>query len=579
MTYQSALTDTQLRATPVPVSGTVAVTSTTITGSVAVTGPLTDAQIRATPLPVSGTVTTGGLTDAQLRASLVPVSLTSTTITGTVAATQSGAWNVTNVSGTVSLPTGASTSALQTTGNSSLSSIDGKVPALGQALAASSTPVVLTAAQVTTLTPPAAITGFSTEATLSALNAKVTAVNTGAVVLAAGAAAIGSVSVTGSVAVTGPLTDAQLRASVVPVSLTSTTITGTVAATQSGAWSLSANQSVNVAQINGVTALMGNGVTGTGSQRVTIASDNTAFAVNATLQAGTAGIGKLTANAGVTIGAVEIAAAQTLTAVTTVGTVTNLSQLGGAAIAMNTGVRSAGTQRVTIATDDVVPVSQSGAWSLSANQSVNNAQINGIAPLMGNGVTGTGSQRVTIASDNTAFSVNATPPTLTKGTQGATGYTTQDLKDAGRSSICMTAEFTFAQVAETLLTMTLSIDGAAISTFTSRTITSGKRMRIQSGTFEIETLGSGTAPQRAYLRLRVNTAGATTTSSPLQTVRSCVNNAAIVKSGAVVPLDIPDGLEFAGNGTTTFGFTLETPDWITVTATGRAKITITAYEY
>lgn len=56
-------------------------------------------------------------------------------------------------------------------------------------------------------------------------------------------------------------------------------VSGTVAATQSGSWSLAANQSVNVAQINGVTALMGNGTTGTGSQRVTIASDNTAFAV------------------------------------------------------------------------------------------------------------------------------------------------------------------------------------------------------------------------------------------------------------------------------------------------------------
>lgn len=50
---------------------------------------------------------------------------------------------------------------------------------------------------------------------------------------------------------------------------------------------LPANQSVNVSQINGVTPLMGNGVTGTGSQRVTIASDNTAFAVNATLSAET----------------------------------------------------------------------------------------------------------------------------------------------------------------------------------------------------------------------------------------------------------------------------------------------------
>lgn len=50
---------------------------------------------------------------------------------------------------------------------------------------------------------------------------------------------------------------------------------------------LPANQSVNISQINAVTPLMGNGTTGTGSQRVTIASDNTAFAVNATLSAET----------------------------------------------------------------------------------------------------------------------------------------------------------------------------------------------------------------------------------------------------------------------------------------------------
>jgi hypothetical protein len=41
---------------------------------------------------------------------------------GTVTATQSGIWNVTNVSGTVSLPTGASTAALQTSGNALLTS-------------------------------------------------------------------------------------------------------------------------------------------------------------------------------------------------------------------------------------------------------------------------------------------------------------------------------------------------------------------------------------------------------------------------------------------------------------------------
>lgn len=40
-----------------------------------------------------------------------------------ILASQSGTWNITNVSGTVSLPTGASTSALQTTGNTTLSTI------------------------------------------------------------------------------------------------------------------------------------------------------------------------------------------------------------------------------------------------------------------------------------------------------------------------------------------------------------------------------------------------------------------------------------------------------------------------
>ena len=75
------LTDAQLRAAAVPVSGTFfqATQPVSIAASVPVTGPATDAQLRATPLPISGTViaNTGlsqPLTDAQLRASAVPVS-------------------------------------------------------------------------------------------------------------------------------------------------------------------------------------------------------------------------------------------------------------------------------------------------------------------------------------------------------------------------------------------------------------------------------------------------------------------------------------------------------------------------
>ncbi len=92
-------------------------------------------------LPAGGS----GLTDAELRATPVPVSVS-----------------------------GVATSAKQDTGNASLSSLDGKAPALGQALAAASVPVVLTAAQITTLTPPAAITGFLTEADFDAKTGSLT---------------------------------------------------------------------------------------------------------------------------------------------------------------------------------------------------------------------------------------------------------------------------------------------------------------------------------------------------------------------------------------------------------------------
>lgn len=54
--------------------------------------------------------------------------------------------------------------ASQAVTSAELTSIDGKTPALGQALAAVSSPVVLPAAQITTLTPPAAITGYALEA-------------------------------------------------------------------------------------------------------------------------------------------------------------------------------------------------------------------------------------------------------------------------------------------------------------------------------------------------------------------------------------------------------------------------------
>lgn len=72
------------------------------------------------------------------------------TISGTAAVTQSGTWNITNISGTVSLPTGASTEA-------TLSAMSAKLPAgLGSAAAAASL-------AVTASTEDVARTGIITE--------------------------------------------------------------------------------------------------------------------------------------------------------------------------------------------------------------------------------------------------------------------------------------------------------------------------------------------------------------------------------------------------------------------------------
>jgi hypothetical protein len=91
----------------------------------------------------------------------------------------------------------------------------------------------------------------------------------------------------------------------------------------------------NVKNINNVTPLMGNGVTGPGSQRVTIASDNTAFSVNATLSAETTKvIGTVNVSAAQTIAVTNtgtFAAQATLSAETTkvIGTVRNVGNVGG----------------------------------------------------------------------------------------------------------------------------------------------------------------------------------------------------------------------------------------------------------
>ena len=65
------------------------------------------------------------------------------------------------------LPTNGATSPLQTAGNTSLATIATNIPAQGQALAANSMPVVLTAAQLASLTPPVGCAGATESSTFT----------------------------------------------------------------------------------------------------------------------------------------------------------------------------------------------------------------------------------------------------------------------------------------------------------------------------------------------------------------------------------------------------------------------------
>ena len=144
--------------------------SITVDGSVSVSGSVvvTNAGTFAVQAAQSGTwsveiassaLPTGAATSAKQDSIITALSSIDGHVDGVESALSSIDAKITAVNtGAVvvassALPTGAATAARQDTGNASLSSIDSKTPALGQALAAASVPVVLTAAQLSTLTP------------------------------------------------------------------------------------------------------------------------------------------------------------------------------------------------------------------------------------------------------------------------------------------------------------------------------------------------------------------------------------------------------------------------------------------
>lgn len=310
---------------------------------------------------------------------------------------------------TLPLPTGASTSALQTTGNSSLSSVDTKTPALGQALAAASTPVVLTAAQITTLTPPAAITGFATETTLGTrLSESDFDTKTGSLTETAPATDTASSGLNGRLQ-----RIAQRLTSLITALGSPFQAGGSIGNTAFGVNNAAGASAVNVQ--DGGNSLTVDAPVGTPA--FVRLSDGTAAIATLPVSAASlplpsgAATSALQTTQDTSINTL-LKPASTLAAVATVSTVTNLAQLGGAAVAMGTGLRSAGTQRVTVATDDVVPAAQSGTWTVQPGNTANST-----AWLVSDVASTTGGY-----TPNKLISAATTNATVIKASAGTLGY-------------------------------------------------------------------------------------------------------------------------------------------------------------
>jgi hypothetical protein len=175
------------------------------------------------------------------------------------------------------------------------------------------------------------------------------------------------------------------------------------------------------------------------------------------------------------------------------------------------------------------------------------------APILNGGSDGTNVQ---------VMAVNA------KGVQGVLAQAVQPLRDAGRTAVIFSANSAAAGATgvETAITLTKSAGTAATSAAATFVVTSGKTFRITA--IMVATRGNATATaQITTFNLRMNTAGAvTTTSTPiLMAVASATPATASAWDRVIVP--IPDGFEILGTGTLQIGitaaatFTTNAPTW------------------
>lgn len=636
VTGSVAVTGTFWQATQ-PVSGTV--TANAGTGTMAVSGPLTDTQLRATPVPVSGTF-------FQATQPVSIATMPSTPVTGTF-------WQATQpVSGTVTVNT--------ISGFATEATLAARIPANGQALMAASVPVTLASNQSalpvsgtffqatqpvsltsTTVTGSVAVTGTFWQATQP-----VSGPLTDAQLRAVAVPVSGTVAATGTFfqatqPVSGPATDAQMRATPLPVAGTRSNAGSTAAAganhltvggsdgTNLRPMSTDTTGKLNVigtffqatqpvsgpltdAQIRATplpavgTRLNSGATLAAGANHLTVGGSDgtnlrpmltdtsgrlsvigTFFQATQPVSLASTTITSNVAVADVTSTGTLAAAAQTVALSviggmsaatiqitgTWVGTVQFEGTVDGTNWVPINGVFAGGTAPgPTITTNGVIRVTPGGLASFRVNATAWTSGTATITMRAGQGTGGTFLNQSLPVGANVIGSVNATPPAITKGTQAANGVTTQDLHNAGRAFVNAATAIAgvTAVTAEALLTLNVSRDAATVAAVTTIAVTATKRLRITG--LSVGLISTGATVLSGRFSLRVNPAGAAAATSPILVTIPVPSGAALAQAGGQATIMFPEAIELSG--TMQCGITQ-----VCSAITGTVWASLIAYEY
>jgi hypothetical protein len=180
------------------------------------------------------------------------------------------------------------------------------------------------------------------------------------------------------------------------------------------------------------------------------------------------------------------------------------------------------------------------------------------------------------------LNVTSTPIAITKGTQGATGFTTQELRDAGRNARhFMLDAYTAAPVAEAVQTVVQWYSNAAVAGTTQPAVVpAGKTLRLTNysiSTKSLATVGS------AVVRIRANTAGLGVLASPLvfsMEAGSRAGATTVAMTGGLATFNgvFPEGMEFPAGTGLAFSMAGYGPAGV-LTLEGVTRFAVYGYEY